>query len=108
MEKKIAAYKNLLVPKETGVVINTISRMARDSNVNIVSIKPAVPQKFPNYVKIPFTLVLSAPSFYDLGNFVSRLESFQDVYTIESMNTKRQGLASELQADLTINSISYQ
>lgn len=106
-EKKIAAYKILLPKKDASEMINTISNLAKESNVKIVSIRPAQQQKYSEYVKIPFNLILTAPGYHALGNFISRIERFQAVYTVETIEIISQTSPRMLNINLTLNSIEY-
>lgn len=107
LEKSLAAYKNLLAKKDAGSVINTLSNIAKESGVKITSVRPLPEQRYPDYIKSPFNLVLSAPNYHALGKFISKIESYQDVYIVEAINTRFQEQADELSVNLTINSITF-
>lgn len=106
-ETRINTYKNLLAKKDTSLIINTISNIARESRIKIVSIRPMPERKYEDYIKVPFSLILSASEYHAVGRFISKLESSQDVYTVESMEIKSEPLTKELAVDLTINSITF-
>jgi len=106
-EKGIYAYKNLLSRKDTSEVINTISNIAKELNVTIVSVKPLPQQKSSEYIKIPFNLVVTSPDYNALGNFISKIESYYDVYMVESIEIRLEQQLKQLNANLTISSVAY-
>lgn len=106
-EKTINAYRNLLIKKDAGSVINIISNIAKDSEVKIASIRPGQEQRFPDYINMPFSLTLSAPNYHALGNFISRLESYKDVYMVEVIEIKSESQSKELTISLTVSSIAF-
>ena len=88
MNKKLDAYNKLLALKDVGEALNTISNLAKGANINIASIKPSAEQKFPEYIKYPFDLNLTAASYHDLAKFISRIENSRDVYLVEGLDMK--------------------
>jgi len=107
LEKSIGTYKNLLAKKDAGSVINTVSNIAKESGVKIVSVKPIAEQKHTDYIKFPLNLVLSVPNYHTLGSFISKIESYQDVYVVESIEISFQEQAKALAVSLIINSIAF-
>lgn len=87
-QRIISAYTNLVNKKDVSLAINTISNIARDSKINILFIKPAPTEEFPVYTKFPFSLVMSAPSYHDVGGFINKLESHPDIYFVDSISIK--------------------
>ncbi len=107
LEKSINAYKNLLVKKDASSVINTISNIAKESGVKIISIRPAPEQRYPDYIKIPLNLVFSASDYHALSRFINEIESYQDVYVVEAAEIRSQEQAKELAVNLTVSSIAF-
>jgi hypothetical protein len=105
--KKIDSYKGLLTLKDTSEIISTLSTLAKDSQVKIVSLRPNSPVRYSEYSKIPFALTLSAANIRALGNFISRLESYQDVYAVDSIAVRMQNEPVQLVVDLTVSSIGH-
>ena len=89
-EKAIKLYKNLLSQKDASSVMNTISGIARDSNVRLISIKPAREENQPLYIKTPFILVIGADNYHAIGKFISKLENQPDIYFIDTISIKPQ------------------
>jgi Tfp pilus assembly protein PilO len=115
-EKKLNAYKSLLVKKEAGTIINTINNIAKESGVRIISVRPGQEQKYQAYVKAPFHLVLSTPDYHALGKFINKIESNPDVYLVESVEiksrilsgpTKDSELKKELDVSLIVSSVAF-
>jgi Tfp pilus assembly protein PilO len=107
LEKSINVYKNVLVKKDVSSVINTVSNIAKESGVKIISVRPVSEKKYPDYIKFPFSLMLSAADYHTLGRFISKIESYQDVYLVEAMDIRSQEQKKELTVNLTISSIAF-
>lgn len=107
LEKKIDDYKTLLPKRDVGETINTINNLARGAAIKIVSIRPlAAEERTANYVKSSFEISLSASSYHALGKFISNLESYQDVYIVESADIVSQEAGKELTANLKVSAIA--
>lgn len=91
LETRIKFYKNLLSKKDASLVINTISNIAKDSNVMLISIKPSTEENQPLYIKYPFVLVIGADSYHAIGKFISKIENQSDIYLVEAISIKLQG-----------------
>ena len=107
LEKSINVYKNLLVKKDASSVINTISNIAKESGVKIISVRPVSEKRYPDYIKSPFSLMLSAADYHTLGRFISKIESYRDVYVVEAIEIRFQEQKKELTVNLTISSIAF-
>jgi hypothetical protein len=109
LEKKLDPYKDLLAKKEAGSIINTINSIAKESGLKIISVRPAQEQKFYGcYSKSSFNLILTTPDFHAVGKFINRLENYQDVYLVESIDIKSRVVTGEqrgpsAQKELTVN-----
>jgi Tfp pilus assembly protein PilO len=89
-EKTIKLYKNLLSQKDASSVMNTVSDIARDSNVRLISIKPAREENQPLYIKYPFVLVIASDNYHAIGKFISKLESQSGIYFINTISIRSQ------------------
>jgi Tfp pilus assembly protein PilO len=107
LEKRLNAYKNFLVKKDTGLIIGVLSNMARATGLEISSIRPETEQKFLTYIKVPFSLEMSADNYHALGEFISKLESSSDIYRVEEINIRSQGPGNKLAVNLKVNKISF-
>lgn len=106
LEKRLVLYKNLLPKKDPSSVINNINNIAKESAIKIVSIRPAAEQKYPDYIIFPFDLVIKVANYHALGKFISRVESYTDVYMVEVANIRTEYGAKGLTVNLTISSIT--
>lgn len=120
-EKEIENYKGLLKRKDASLVINLVSKIAKDYNVKVISIKPNAQENYSGYVKYPFALTLSADSYHKVGKFINKIESDPDIYFFDALNIKLQekeqflneaqeGLpktGNELIVDLILNVIAF-
>lgn len=107
LEKSIGTYKNLLAKKDASSVINTVSNIAKESGVKIVSVRPSAEQRQADYIKFPLNLVLTVPNYHTLGSFISKIESYQDVCVVESIEIRFQEQTKELAVSLIISSIAF-
>lgn len=114
LEKKIDGYKKVFVKKDPGVVIDTISVIAKKCAVKVVSIKPAGEEARADYIKSSFSITIRAPDYHALGNFVSQIESYQDVFLVDEIKISSaiaaraaEGAGKELEINLKISTISY-
>jgi Tfp pilus assembly protein PilO len=107
LEKRLNAYKNFLVKKDTGLVIGTLSDMAKATGLEISSIRPETEQKFLTYTKVPFSLEMYADNYHALGEFISKVENSPDIYTLEDINIRTQGQGNKLSVNLKVNKIFF-
>lgn len=90
-EKGIDSYKEFLIKKSTGAIINTINDIANECGVKIFSLKPSGAQDSSLYTKQPFDLSIAAPDYHAIGAFISKLESHSDIYIIDAINMRAAG-----------------
>ncbi|HTZ10929.1 MAG TPA: type 4a pilus biogenesis protein PilO [Candidatus Margulisiibacteriota bacterium] len=107
LEKKISLYKNSLIRKDPGLIMASINSYAGEAEVNIVSIKPDSEQSHQNYSKLPFDLVISAKSYHAVGKFISKLESSEDFFIIESVSLKIESSGKQLTANIRISNLYF-
>jgi hypothetical protein len=104
-EKRIATYRNIFSKKDASLVINTISNIARDSNVKILAINPRAQENRSVYVTYPFDLTLSADNYHAIGRFVSNIENAKEVFFIDKAIIKpiERTAASEVKHGLIVS-----
>ncbi len=107
LEKRVDAYRELLKNKDTESIIGSISDMAKESGVKIISIKPETRQKYQDYVKLPFSLVVNSFEYHSLGDFISRIESYPDVYIIEDVRINSLSNKDGLTVNLKLSGIEF-
>jgi len=115
LEKKIDGYKKIFVKEDVGSVIDTISNIAKNSSVKVISIKPGNGESFPDYIKSVFLITVSTPNYHALGNFISQIESYKDIYMVDEVNIASAendqatgSINTDLNVNLKISTISYQ
>jgi len=106
MNKKLDAYNKLLALKDTGVALNTISSLAKDSNIKITSIKPSAEQRFSEYIKYPFDLNVTASDYHSLARFISKIENSREVYLVDGLDIRFNKEQKELSGTLKISAIA--
>lgn len=107
LEKRLNAYKNFLVKKETGLIISTLSDMAKATGLEISSVRPGTEEKFLTYAKVTFSLEMNASNYHALGEFISKMESSPDIYIVEDINIRTQGPGNKLSVNLKVNKIFF-
>ena len=113
-EKKISSFRKVFGKKDSSFVINTLSNIARQSNVKIISINPRGQDNRAAYIRYPFDLIVGAENYHTVGRFVSNIESYGDTFFVERMNMKLAGKTSPdeqqkygLLVSLTVSTIAY-
>ncbi len=113
-ERKIEGYKKIFVKEDVGSVIDTISNIAKNCAIKIVSIKPGNEEAYPDYIKSAFLITVSAPDYHSLGNFISQIESYKDIYTVDEVNIASaeinqplESINTNLNVNLKISTIAY-
>ena len=107
LESRKKLYRKLLAKRETSLVMADISDIAKAADVNVLSVKPLQREASVDYSKDVFTLTVNAPSYDSLGRFINALESYENVYIVESMEISNQaGNAKKgLAANLRLSSV---
>jgi Tfp pilus assembly protein PilO len=106
LAQKINSYEKLFIKKDVSAVINTISGLAKESGIKIVSVRPDAEQAYPNYIKLPFGLVISADDYHAIGKFISKLESYQEVYIIEAASIRLDNQSGEFMVSLRVSALA--
>lgn len=113
-EKKIEDYKKVFVKKDLSSVMSTLSSIAADSRVTIVSIKPVGEEVNKDYIKSSFLITLTTSNYHFLGNFISRVEKNKDIYLIDEVSIRSVASGYEvedsqaiLNINLKVSTISY-
>lgn len=114
LERKIEGYKRIFVKEDVGSVIDTISNIAKNCSIKIISIKPSNEEVYPDYIKSSFLITVNTPNYHSLGNFVSQIESYKDIYMVDELSIASakikqplEGTNTNLNANLKISTISY-
>jgi len=110
LEKKFKVRKDFINNKDISLSINNINGIAQELGVKINAIRPQEKRDYPLYTKYPFDLSLNFKDYHQLGTFISRLESHQDIYIIEKINIRKLRYGSEdvsdlLSVDLTLSTV---
>lgn len=106
-EKNVSAYKKLLYKKDSTLVMATVTNMAKGFGIQIISVKPVAEIRQAEYVKFPFVMTVSAPTYHALGKFISTLENSKDVYIFDSVDiSTSENEANKLTATLMLSTIA--
>lgn len=106
LEKKNNYFKKYLPKKDAGLTIDTISNIAKELGIQIVSIRPEPELKFAQYSKYPFEISFAINNYHDLGRFISKIESSNDVYVVETITAKYDSRGKGLLISLRLSSIA--
>jgi len=85
MDRKINAFRGLLTEKEKGVVISSITDIAKATGVDLLSVKPSDKEVGDDYVKDLFDVAINAPNYNILAKFVNAVETYKNFYIIEGI-----------------------
>jgi Tfp pilus assembly protein PilO len=86
VEKKISKYKQIFTKKDLGSVIDAMTEIARDSQVQVISVKPGPEERKADYIKTSFFIVVRVADYHALGNFISKVENYKDLFMVEEVN----------------------
>ncbi|RJP28220.1 MAG: hypothetical protein C4533_07025 [Candidatus Omnitrophota bacterium] len=107
LKKEVLNYNNFFKQNDLSKIINIIAGIAKETNVQILSMKPeeSVKAEQDLYYEYRFDVKLSCKSFHDLGRFVNRLEDMPDdiYFSISGLGISSPfagGVVSQTQADL--------
>ncbi|MFH1678317.1 MAG: hypothetical protein ABH914_01715 [Candidatus Omnitrophota bacterium] len=106
LREKIAVRKTTHSVRDRREIINTITSLAIDVGVKIVSIKPEQGsgdsriEKNPTYDKNFFNIMLEVRDYHQLGNFIGRLESDPIMFGIEFLRLNTS--LSETDTEITL------
>ncbi len=108
LEKKIAAYRTLLAEREASAVMSDISAIAKDAEVEVLSVKPSQKESRDNYNKAIFEVTVNAGGYDQLAKFINLVEAYENVYMVENIdiNSQPELGKAELKASLSISSVS--
>lgn len=114
VEKKADAYKKFFAVKELGEVVDALTNIAKDTRVQLLSVKPGAKEKHPEYIKTSFLISVRARDYHALGAFVNKLENYKDLYLVEDMNINPSNPDvsgsnddRQLNVNLRISTVSY-
>lgn len=85
-EKKINAYKQLINSKDLNAVLNTISNLAKDFSVSIISVRPRGDVDYSAYTRYGYELTVLARDYHSLGKFVSKLEESPEIFMVYTLS----------------------
>ena len=86
VEKRINSYKQTFTKKDLGSVVGALTDIAKDTRVKIISVKPGLEQQYPEYAKTSFLIVVRVADYHALGQFISKVENYKDLFLVEDVN----------------------
>ncbi len=84
LDKKVRKYTEFINNKDMSSVITILGELAKESSVEIKSIRPVGEETKPLYDRYPYELKLEADSYHNIGNFIARLESHSYIFLVDS------------------------
>ena len=115
-ETKIKMFKDAVNKKDLSNILKRLSTIAKDSSVEVISLKPQNEKEYPDYTEYLYSLTISAPSYHQIGQFISRLENSPDFYIINNLalrpeamqiaRNKEESRGVRLSANLTLSTIT--
>ncbi|MCM8797470.1 MAG: type 4a pilus biogenesis protein PilO [Candidatus Omnitrophica bacterium] len=82
--KDFEAYDQVMPLGETDELVKTLSEIAKETDVKIISLRPQNRQIVGNYIKTPFDLKISCFSYSVLGSFIAKLENSKEFFQVDS------------------------
>jgi len=84
-QAELDAYKDLLIQSAGGSPITALNTFAKNSEVNVDSLRPEQSKRSENFKETAFSLNLSAKSYHSFAKFISMVESGPQIFIIESL-----------------------
>lgn len=106
VEKRINSYKQTFTRKDLGSVIGALTDISKDTRVKIISVKPGAEQQYAEYAKTSFLIVVRVADYHALGQFISKVENYKDLFLVEEVNINTVSTAQtdkKAEEDLDIN-----
>jgi Tfp pilus assembly protein PilO len=88
LQKKIDGLIDFVNNKDISATITNFNNIAKESSIQIISIKPIGEQELPLYVKYPFELMVEATNYHKIGKFISKIESDPSIYAVEYLTMR--------------------
>lgn len=115
LDETVVLLTKFVNRKDLASVLNTLTTIAKVSEVKILSIKPIEIMDYPLYVVYPYYIVVKTDNFENIGKFLSKLESHKDVYIVTGANINTDSVAGTetteasefLVLELTVNTIYF-
>jgi len=112
-EIKVDSFKQTINKKDLSLMLKKLSSLAKESSVDLISLKPQNEKDYPDYKEYSYNILIMAPSYHHIGNFISSLESSPDLYIIDSLTLRPEGIYSgrnkpketKLSASLSLSTI---
>ncbi|MFA5093456.1 MAG: type 4a pilus biogenesis protein PilO [Candidatus Omnitrophota bacterium] len=105
-EKRIGVYKQAFNKKDLGSVIDAMTDISKETMVKIVSVKPGAEQSYPDYIKTSFLIMVRADDYHALGEFISKVENYKDLFIVEDINISALGNVQAEKKEETVLDIS--
>lgn len=86
VESRINNYKQTFNRKDLGSVIDAMTNITKDTRVKVVSVKPGAEQQYADYTKTSFLVVVRVADYHALGQFISKVENYKDLFLVEEVN----------------------
>jgi len=108
--KKYNSYEEFVNRKDPSSVITIVGELAKQSAIEINSIKPSQIENTPFFSKYFFDLKLTSNGYHSVGEFIARLESNPAIFSVEMITiSPREGQRSQttdkVNVDLKISTI---
>ena len=107
LEKDMDVLQTYVAKKDSSDIVNILSNIAKQSSVQITSIRPQSSESGNFYTKDLFTLSVSAPDYHELSKFVANVESYpENIFIIEAVNVDAGDTrANNLNAQIQLSTI---
>lgn len=114
LEQKSEKYKNTFVKKDLAEIMDILTGITKNTQVRILSVKPVAEEATENYRISSFLITLKATNFHALAEFISRVESYKDIYLINEVGISSTAVQpsgpgdnTDLAVTLKINTVYY-
>ncbi|MBP7216324.1 MAG: type 4a pilus biogenesis protein PilO [Candidatus Omnitrophica bacterium] len=113
-ETQVEEYRKALGEGDSTFMINALSKLAKETRLEIVSLRPDQEAREDLFHKTMVSLVVQAKNYHEIGRFLSMIESFPQRYlkvermSIQPIQSYGEAAESLLKADLQVSALSLE
>lgn len=94
-ENKFKFYKELIKEQDPAAIAERIRGIAEESGLRVISINNSGEENTPLYNKYSFSAVFNADGYHNIGNFISKMENYSQLYAVERIEIKKTGAPAQ-------------
>lgn len=86
LQKEFSKYKKYINKKDSSSILDDLRNLANECSVEIGSISPGQGKESNLFKQLSYDLKLKTSSYHNIGEFIAKLESHNDIFSVESIS----------------------